>query len=67
MRRLQTMIVKTRGHFVKIWKITADKLSKAGWSWSCLVNRRFSQPGQSSSQTHIAATESVFLLRSDES
>jgi hypothetical protein len=45
---------------VKYWEIIADNLSKAGWSWGC-VSALIPTGEQSSSQTRMAATESVSL------
>ena len=50
---------------MKYWEIIADKLSKAGWSWSCVatVDR---EGEQSSWLTHIAATVDASLCTPDE-
>jgi hypothetical protein len=45
---------------VKDWEIVADNLSKAGWSWGCVLALD-SRGERSGLLTHIAATESVSL------
>ena len=31
------LLVESKIHRVKYWKIIPDNLSKAGWSWSCVL------------------------------